>query len=171
MLQVQCSISNLLYHSSIVEFNLRDDMEYALKKLNDRELNGQRVSLREVSKKHLSIRTFLLTSFVFNRAVAAAAVLAVVLVLVPSLAAAALLVAVDVLFLNLAAAVLLVVEDVHLVVLALLQDLDPLLARERDVILLVKKSPVQDLDLAALPSLPLPLALNPLLLAAKEGKV
>ena len=34
---------------SIVEFHVRDDMEYALKKLNDRELNGQRVQLREVS--------------------------------------------------------------------------------------------------------------------------
>lgn len=33
---------------SIVEFAVRDDMEYALKKLNDRELNGQRVTLREV---------------------------------------------------------------------------------------------------------------------------
>ncbi|KAI9469952.1 MAG: hypothetical protein EXX96DRAFT_588162 [Benjaminiella poitrasii] len=33
----------------IVEFAVRDDMEYALKKLNDRELNGQRVTLREVS--------------------------------------------------------------------------------------------------------------------------
>ncbi|KAG2190538.1 hypothetical protein INT46_001674 [Mucor plumbeus] len=31
----------------IVEFAVRDDMEYALKKLNDRELNGQRVTLRE----------------------------------------------------------------------------------------------------------------------------
>ncbi|KAI9281627.1 hypothetical protein BY458DRAFT_450389 [Sporodiniella umbellata] len=31
----------------IVEFHVRDDMEYALKKLNDQELNGQRVKLHE----------------------------------------------------------------------------------------------------------------------------
>ncbi|CAO3701484.1 unnamed protein product [Rhizopus stolonifer] len=31
----------------IVEFHVRDDMEYALKKLNGRELNGQRIELRE----------------------------------------------------------------------------------------------------------------------------
>ncbi|RCH95196.1 hypothetical protein CU097_001382, partial [Rhizopus azygosporus] len=31
----------------IVEFHVREDMEYALRKLNDRELNGQRVQLRE----------------------------------------------------------------------------------------------------------------------------
>ncbi|KAI8993136.1 hypothetical protein BDB01DRAFT_311619 [Pilobolus umbonatus] len=36
----------------IVEFAVRDDMEYALKKLNDRELNGQRVTLREVRIRH-----------------------------------------------------------------------------------------------------------------------
>jgi hypothetical protein len=41
--------TKLLY--SIVEFAVRDDMEYALKKLNDRELNGQRVTLREVKRK------------------------------------------------------------------------------------------------------------------------
>ncbi|KAG0987441.1 hypothetical protein G6F28_010013 [Rhizopus arrhizus] len=35
----------------IVEFHVRDDMEYALKKLNDRELNGQRVQLREDPNK------------------------------------------------------------------------------------------------------------------------
>ncbi|KAI9260243.1 hypothetical protein BY458DRAFT_516581 [Sporodiniella umbellata] len=35
----------------IVEFHVRDDMEYALKKLNDRELNGQRVQLREDTNK------------------------------------------------------------------------------------------------------------------------
>ncbi|KAG1457366.1 hypothetical protein G6F56_006623 [Rhizopus delemar] len=42
----------------IVEFHVRDDMEYALKKLNDRELNGQRVQLREdvnkVTRSHRS---------------------------------------------------------------------------------------------------------------------
>ncbi|KAG0747975.1 hypothetical protein G6F57_006326 [Rhizopus arrhizus] len=35
----------------IVEFHVREDMEYALRKLNDRELNGQRVQLREDPNK------------------------------------------------------------------------------------------------------------------------
>lgn len=42
-------IALFLFFYSIVEFAVRDDMEYALKKLNDRELNGQRVTLREVT--------------------------------------------------------------------------------------------------------------------------
>jgi hypothetical protein len=42
------NLVKLTIYSSIVEFAVRDDMEYALKKLNDRELNGQRVTLREV---------------------------------------------------------------------------------------------------------------------------
>ncbi|KAI9364073.1 hypothetical protein BD770DRAFT_379207 [Pilaira anomala] len=40
----------------IVEFAVRDDMEYALKKLNDRELNGQRVTLREDTGRSRSSR-------------------------------------------------------------------------------------------------------------------
>ncbi|RCH96840.1 hypothetical protein CU098_011202, partial [Rhizopus stolonifer] len=37
----------------IVEFHVRDDMEYALKKLNGRELNGQRIELREDPTKNV----------------------------------------------------------------------------------------------------------------------
>ncbi|CAO3632031.1 unnamed protein product [Mucor hiemalis] len=40
----------------IVEFAVREDMEYALKKLNDRELNGERVTLREDTGRSRSSR-------------------------------------------------------------------------------------------------------------------
>lgn len=102
---------------------------------------------------------------------AVAALLLVALALNPSLALAALLAVADALPPSLVAAALLVVEDaLHLnLALALHPDPDPPLARERSVIPLIVKTAVteeetslnQDLDLALLPSLLVPL--NPLL--------
>lgn len=117
---------------------------------------------------------------------AAVALLVVALVLNPSLALAALLAVEDALPPSLVAAALLVVEDVLPLNLALALPPDPdlLLARERSVIPLIVKIAVteeetslnQDLDLALLPSLLVPL--NPLLdlllnlpLVVREGKL
>lgn len=42
-------ISASTYAYSVVEFAYRDDMEYALRKMQDSDLNGSRVQLFEVS--------------------------------------------------------------------------------------------------------------------------
>ena len=48
-----CLINMVL--SSVVEFAHRSDMEYALRKLDDADLNGQRIRLFEVCKSFFSL--------------------------------------------------------------------------------------------------------------------
>lgn len=177
---------------SIVEFAVRDDMEYALKKLNDRELNGQRVTLREVKKFNIDLFSvhFLFIFIYFCRILVVVALLAVV-ALPPRPEVILLLVAVDVALLLSPDLVLLPVvvtvlllSLVLVLVLVLSPDQDLLLARERSVMLLTAKIVAMpesnqslEVDLALLldlpPALLLDLLLNLLLdplLVAREGK-
>lgn len=146
-------------------------MEYALRKLNDRELNGQRVQLREVSKFSI-MWSNKLTSFRTPIKLAVH-----LIVLVPDLAAVALLVVVAVHLLALALAVPLVVAVALLPVL----DLALNLTTVRDLVetilpnvttVVIEDAPSLNLEvaLALLFDLLANLVQDPLLVA-KEGKV